>query len=209
MSNDKGFFSNNTVESVVIALLISLSSLLPDREEIGMPLYAGHFYDPDSGSNYAGGTTNTAKKNAASHYESAVTAASNGNMVEAFECLGKCLHYIQDANVPHHAANIVSTGPWSSHSQFEQYAFENMSTFLENYVSIPGPYYLISAFNSVEELTHLAAEAAKLKMDDVNDAINEDAWAEPATYCLKSAARYSAMVMYKFSGENSVPFYNN
>ncbi len=210
LENDKGFFSNNAGTNIVISLLITLGSVLPDEDEVGL-MFAGHFYDPDTGKNYLGSSTNTAKTNAQAHYDAAIAAAEDGEMTEAYEELGRCLHYVQDANEPHHADNVVSTGIFSSHYQFETFAYENQGTYLDNYTSIGNSHYITAANNNtdVADLTHSAAIAAKGFIGYVNQVTVQSSWGYAAHFCLQNAARYSAMVLYKFSTDPSVPFYSN
>ena len=106
LNNDKGFFSTDTTANIIIALCISLASMLPDTDE-REPAFVGHFYDPDTQKNYVGSAANTARTNAEKHFKAALLSASNGAMDEVYEHLGRCLHYVQDVNVPHHAANVT------------------------------------------------------------------------------------------------------
>lgn len=206
--SDKGYFGASASESVGIALMISLSSLLPDRDEVGVMLYAGHFYDPDTGENYAGDTTNTAKTNAQAHYKSALVYAKNGDMVSAYEYLGRCLHYIQDANEPHHAANVISNG-FNSHAKFETYAWENAETLLDGYDSISSDNYVTAVDSTVGKMTHKCALFAKSKIGSVNDADETKDWEATAKVCLKKSAKFTAMIMYRFGQSEYVPFYSN
>lgn len=211
--NDKGFFANNATASVVIALLISLASLLPDQDERGTPLYVfdGHFYDPDSNENYHGETTNTAKTNAVAHYQTAVEAARDGNMDAAYEHLGRCLHYVQDANEPHHASNVHAFQiPYGvSHGVFETFAFENQESYLGEYHSIASSNYTNAAAWGVDRITHEGAVEAKPMIQHVRNILNQDDWPEYAKESMENAARYSTMILYKFGIESVVPFYSN
>ena len=208
--NDKGFFAADAASAVVITLSISLASLLPDKDEIGNPIFVGHFYDPETNMNYDDSTTNTAKTNAVAHYNTAIQAARNGNTATAFEYLGRCLHYVQDANEPHHAANdIASLGILTAHSLFETYAFNNIDSFLSNYNSIANSYYTTATSTSITILTHNAAVEAKSHFEDVRSAIFRTNWPNAADACLKNAARYSAMVMYRFAVKSNISFYYN
>ena len=134
LANDKGFFSNNDWDRLYIVLSISVASLLPDRDEVGTPLFEGHFYDPDTGKSYSNSISNTAKVNATAQYNMAVAAANRGDMDAAYEHIGRCLHYVQDVNVPHHSANITALNP--AHRSFEQFAFNNQESYLSEYESI-------------------------------------------------------------------------
>lgn len=204
LSTDKGFYSNGAA-AVTISLLISVASLRPDKDEIGVMIFAGHFYDPATQKNYANQTNNTAKTNAVKHYNSAVSAANSGNMELAYEYLGRCLHYVQDANVPHHAANVTAVN--SSHGNFESFAFNNIESILGSYTSISSGNYTTAINSSVSSITHNAAVNAKMYINRVNDSSNTSQWYSTANTCLKNAAKDSAMIMYKFGMESSVPFY--
>lgn len=47
------FITRNATEALVITLYIASASALPDREITGMGLiYAGHFYNPDTGKSF-------------------------------------------------------------------------------------------------------------------------------------------------------------
>lgn len=207
--NDKGFYSKTAAEPLAISLLISLASILPDKDERGsFPWYfAGHFYDPDTGMNYRNDTTDTAKFHAESHYYAAVAAAYRGDTDSAYEYLGRCLHYIQDMSVPHHAANI--TGLNRSHTSFENYVHENAETFLKDYTSLPNSYYTTTLNSNISSLAHNAAVFAKPKASLVDNVLNKSNWNTVGKQCIQSAVKYSVMVMYKFSTAQGVPFYPN
>jgi len=206
--NDKGFFANSSTGIVVIGLVISISSLLPDKDENGglIPTFVGHFYNPHTGKSYNGSTSNTAKINAQNRYDTAVYYAKNNNIEKAFEYLGRCLHYIQDVNEPHHAANLISTNPLNGHSAFESYAFDRTDSYLSSYTSIPAiSYYL--AQDSVSAMAHTAALTAYSRVSSVSNIFDTSEWNTTARNCVRDAARYSAMVMYKFGLVTYVPFY--
>ena len=207
LANDKGFFSNNDWDRLYIVLSISVASLLPDRDEVGTPLFEGHFYDPDTGKSYSNSISNTAKVNATAQYNMAVAAANRGDMDAAYEHIGRCLHYVQDVNVPHHSANITALNP--AHRSFEQFAFNNQDSYLSEYESISTGNYSNATTMSVGEITHLAASNSKPMSSQVNNILNKSMWNHVAGACMRNSARYSAIVLYKFSRVSSVPFYSN
>lgn len=207
LANDKGFFSNNDWDRLYIVLSISVASLLPDRDEVGTPLFEGHFYDPDTGKSYSNSISNTAKVNATAQYNMAVAAANRGDMDAAYEHIGRCLHYVQDVNVPHHSANITALNP--AHRSFEQFAFNNQESSLSEYESISSGNYSNATTMSVGEITHLAASNSKPMSSQVNNILNKSMWNHVAGACMRNSARYSAIVLYKFSRVSSVPFYSN
>lgn len=204
LNNDKGFFSTDTGANIIIALYISLASMLPDTDE-REPAFAGHFYNPDTQKNYVGSTTNTARTNAERHFKAALLSASNGAMDEVYEHLGRCLHYVQDVNVPHHAANVTGVNP--SHSAFEKYAFENQEAYLENFETIPASNYRNAYSWNIGTITHKAAAEAKPMISHVNNILDKSEWSEYARITMQNAARYSAMAIYRFAMESSLTLY--
>ena len=210
LSNDKGFFSNDALAVLVIILQISLASKLPDKDEVGVIVFSGHFYDPDEGCNYAGSSKNTAKTNATSHYNKAITAAKQGDMEKAYEEIGRCLHYVQDACEPHHASNIHAATPNSgaTHSFFEKEAHKNIEKYLDKYTSINSSNYSKSLSWSTDTLVHNAAVEAKVMSPYVSNPDDLSKWDHYANLSMKNAARYSAMILYKFGQNSSVPFFS-
>ena len=203
LNNDKGFFANNATANIVISLLISVSFLLPDTED--KSLFVGHFYDPDTQKNYVGSTTNTARTNAEKHFKTALLSASNGAMDEAYEHLGRCLHYVQDVNVPHHAANVTAVN--LSHGAFEEYAFENQEAYLENFETIPASNYRNAYSWNIGTITHKAAAEAKPMISHVNNILDKSEWSKYARITMQNATRYSAMAIYRFAMESSLTLY--
>lgn len=158
-------------------------------------------------SNYSNSISNTAKVNATAQYNMAVAAANRGDMDAAYEHIGRCLHYVQDVNVPHHSANITALNP--AHRSFEQFAFNNQESYLSEYESISSGNYSNATTMSVGEITHLAASNSKPMSSQVNNILNKSMWNHVAGACMRNSARYSAIVLYKFSRVSSVPFYSN
>ena len=206
--NDKGFFANDATGAVVITLYISLASLLPDKDEIGLFPFAGHFYNPITGKNYARSKTNVASKNAQEHYTNAINEMIDGNEDVAFEELGRCLHYVQDLCVPHHAANIIATNN-DSHEAFEKYAFENAELFIGHWKRIIRHDYSKEAPKTPEKLAHNAALTAYDYQYFVDDVDDQTLWPKYAKLCLENAVDYSAIVMYRFGLDPAVEFYTD
>lgn len=210
LTNNKGFFTNNATAAVVIMLSISLASLLPDKDErLDGGIFAAHFYNPYTERNYLYSTNPTAKTKAISHFNSATAAASNGNMEAAYEYIGRCLHYVQDANEPHHATNTIAYSSGSPHSEFEKHAEENMENYLQNYTSISSSCYTHALNNDVGTIVKAGALSAYALIGDCNNTNNQTKWPSCAKTTLKNAAKYSAEVLYKFSRYQGVPFVAN
>lgn len=213
LSNDKGFYAKDATAVVVIMLSISLASMMPDKDEDGaFPFkFVGHFYDPETEKNYLRQKNNTAKTNAIAHYNAAISAANSGDMTTAYEKIGRCLHYIQDANVPHHAANIHAFHiPYgASHLEFEGVAFSRIDRHLASFTSIASSHYSRALSMGVSNILREGAVSAKNSIDSVKDVQNIDnqEWDRVIKNSLHRSAMYSAMVLYKFGKVNSVAFF--
>ena len=179
--------------------------MLPDTDE-REPAFVGHFYDPDTQKNYVGSAANTARTNAEKHFKAALLSASNGAMDEVYEHLGRCLHYVQDVNVPHHAANVTNI-PNISHALFEKHAFENQEAYLENFGTIPASNYRNAYSWNIGTITHKAAAEAKPMISHVNNILDKSEWSEYARITMQNATRYSAMAIYRFAMESSLTLY--
>lgn len=220
LMNDKGFFKNDPLEMVVLILILSVASAMPDEDESDQA-FAGHFFDPDSLNNYNGNSDYTASTNAYDHFHAAMDAIEDNNEDLAFDELGRCLHYVQDINVPHHAANIHALYPLYglSHSAFENFAYDKLEEesvegytgepYLSTYTSIASSYYTTAQNTSVKNLVKAAATTAKSRITYVRNVASQSAWPSEARSALKNAARYSAMILYRFVYKTTVDFYYN
>ena len=210
LMNDQGFFANDTTDLITAIMLISVASNLPDIDEDDGGTYEGHFYDPLNEENYFGNTADTAKTNAVTHYQNAYAAAGEGNILEMYEELGRALHYMQDANVPFHAANVLSYGPASDHHKFEKFAEENLTTYIGDLTSLAASNYTSLANERVRDLIKMAAEDAKDRYPNLdNSEDGSDEWDTIARYCTRKSVKYSAVIMYKLGQRSEVPFYYN
>ncbi|MEG0546818.1 MAG: zinc dependent phospholipase C family protein [Oscillospiraceae bacterium] len=203
LMSDKGFWGNTNNGSTIIALSISLASILPDKEWILGPidLFKGHFYDPDTGKNWVGGTTNTARTNTERFYNEAKGAYNADNMTEDFvEYIGKMLHYIQDASEPHHAANIkANLAKTDSHSKFEEFADENINAYIDQLTGLSSSNYSTTLIKAPGELVYETAKTAKGFSSKVNDVNDQSQWNSVAGATTRNSVRYSAMLLYKIS----------
>ncbi len=203
--DDKGFWGGNENGSILIALTISLASIIPDKEwEMGLgDGFRGHFYDPDTNMNYDGQTDNTAKTNATYYYNLAKEVGYNDdNFVRYVGCM---LHYIQDVCVPHHAANIKSWGPLSAHYQFEKLADENLNSYIDSYTTIPNGLYSDSLTKTIDVIVHESAVLAKGYSEVVDNLLLQSNWGTVALNTTRNAVMYSALALYKLSIEEGIP----
>lgn len=85
--------------------------------------WAAHFYDPDTGRNYEGDTSPTAKTEALSHLSSAKKRLASSDVYNGCYELGLALHFFTDLTQPMHASNFTATDrPLKLHTNVEEYA---------------------------------------------------------------------------------------
>lgn len=209
MVEDEGIYTTDVVESLVIALNISLASLLPDEKEIGF-IFEGHFYHAIDGDSWTGSKSNTALTNCSSHFDQAVSAAKAGDVGTAYEQLGCALHYIQDASEPHHAANIVNLPLIKpAHGDFEEYVDDRIDTYVALRSTAHGfnsnYSYAIARRNSVGYFVQGAATMAYAYRNSVNKASDTSQWDSVARATVPNAVAFSAILLYKFFYAAGIP----
>lgn len=194
-------------EALAISLNLSVSSALPDRFGSGsyVTAFAGHFYNPDTGKNFLGFRSPTAKTNTVSNYNKSYNAlvayqylADHDNIDTLLETIGCMLHFIQDASEPHHSSNVVAN-PISDdpHGEFEEYTYNIIDNIIS--CSINHTHAVVQAYSSlsVEELVDLAATISHAHIDSVNNVNNKSEWYNVADICVDSATSFSAIILYK------------
>lgn len=204
--DDKGFWGGDRNGSIIIALMISLASIIPDTDsDLGLgQLFEGHFYDPDDGDSWTGSTTNTAKTNAKKNYLDALGEYAEYGISETFvEYVGKMLHYAQDVCVPHHAANVTFLNP--AHSGFESYADDNLNSYIDSLNSLNSSVYSSNVDKDMDNIIHDAAVNAKKDISLVNNYFNQNRWAEVANRTTREAVTISAIILYKLSVKGNIP----
>lgn len=168
---------------------------MPDIDEKGFPPFAGHFYNPYTGENYIGGTSDTALTEFIKHANNAVNNFSK-DKTYAMQELGRACHYLGDMNEPHHAANLVAG--LSTHSQYEKWADSHRC----NYEVKSSRYYSSWQRGGFDDdCTHNAvwdAEQAYSHKDDVNSFIDMSKWDSATKACLDDAQEDTAGFLYRF-----------
>lgn len=200
--NDYGFYNVDGTEALTVILLLSAASGLPDKDEIGIFPFSGHFYDPDTQKNWAGSKTNTAKTNAQKHFTNAYNklktnvnmSVTSDDFKYVLEELGRSLHYIQDANEPHHANNQIAV--FSNHSEYEKYVDERLNNYIGGIESTFSAYYTTARNVTVAEYTHKAATVAKPIYENIKDN-NKAYWDDCTELTIMFATFCSAGVIYK------------
>lgn len=200
--NDKGFWGANENGSIIIALTLSLASILPDTDaSLGInQLFAGHFYNPLTGKNWLGSTTNTAKTNTKDNYDAACTEYNiNGLSDDFIISVGKMLHYVQDVCEPHHAANITGLQNHSNHSLFEALVHNNINTYIDSLTTLSNSTYNNGSSLTVEDLVDEAAILAYVDSVYVRDESHLNEWENVGYRSTRNAVTYSAVILYKLS----------
>ncbi|MGX5576268.1 zinc dependent phospholipase C family protein [Bacillus toyonensis] len=110
--------------------------------------WKSHFYDPDTGKNYKGESSPTARTEGAKYFHLAGNYLYNQDPEKAMYYLGVATHYFTDVTQPMHAANFtnVELSPRHSslfHSAFENYVTEIQHTFNDSQNTMTGDYNLL------------------------------------------------------------------
>ncbi len=206
--SDKGFWGTDHNGSILVGLTISLASINPDKDWLlgRIDLFRGHFYDPYSGENWAGDTANTARSNTEKFYWAAKAEYSkNGGSTEFIKNVGNMLHYIQDANEPHHAANITALEKKNVHSKFEEYADQHLNECIDSLTSLNSAQYTGALNKTPGDLVHDGATAAKGLVGKVLDVDHQNFWLDTARICSRNAVQASAVLLYKLSVDAGIP----
>lgn len=172
-------------------------SVMPDFDE-NDSAYAWHFYG-QNGKNYLFGDV-TAYTKCIEHYNNAVQLYKSGYRYRssAMEELGRALHYLQDANVPHHVMNKIAV--ITNHQEFEKEAEENRTSYVvTSMLSSAYPEY----GKPLGEIIDYYANIARGWDSKACSSVQSDrAQAEGA--CIRNAQRATAAVLYKFMDDVSV-----
>lgn len=205
---DMGFWGDNHNGSLLVALIISLASVIPDKDALEGPLsgFEGHFYDPDTNTSFTSDSVNTAKTNMVKNYNAAKTAYQSDGVSEDFtKSVGKMLHYIQDACEPHHASNVTAVEFWKGHSSFESFADQNLNQYIDSYTTLSSYKYTNVLSRPKENLIYNAAKDAKGYISFVNNITDKSNWNMVANATTRNAVQYSALLLYKLSIEAGIP----
>jgi hypothetical protein len=125
--------------------------------------FKGHFYDPGTATNYTGDKTDTANVRFSNHYNDAVKNYKEGSKEVAYQELGRALHYLQDMNEPHHAANLPgiegTNGVYLTHNDYEGWAEKNFYNY--SLTTAPNEIYDYALNNNPWIIGHESAVNAK------------------------------------------------
>lgn len=179
---------------------LAVASEEPDKTDIGF-LFDSHFYNPDTGTNWRGDTSPTARTKAEGYYDIAVKNYAANNRALAIQSLGHCLHFIQDAGEPHHASNEIAG--LSNHTTFETEAAGWLYRGEFEYDLEESFEYDVSFYNSflsrsVGESVHAIAVTAK-GMIGAAKSSTEGIRMLAAYFSIGNSMQYTAGILYKFA----------
>lgn len=208
MFSEKQPWSTDFLQAIADAGIIAAYSAEPDdwKNEANIPAFVGHFYDPDTGKSYVLGSTITAKTNIKKYYDKAVKAIKSGNLDKGLKYFGYALHFLQDINQPHHAANIVVGEYNDVHKKFETYVDNRLDTIASPIIEDARTtmYYSWCMSKSVEEILIKCAHISKSKASLINDGNDSSNWLRVATEQLTNTYYYSATFTYKFAKDSNL-----
>lgn len=190
-----------TVDDIEI---LSKYSAWPDVKEQNM-WFQYHFYDPSTERSWNGMTNETARTRFVHYYGSAVSNYNLLSTANAFQELGKGLHYIQDVNEPHHAANLIAGS--STHTKFEKYVSFHKDRLIEKIEDSIIDVVVNKNVINMDSGSFLHESAVRSKLysdaankDKVNSDINivDDNWDNVGVVTLYHSIYDTASVIYKF-----------
>ncbi|NQX48490.1 zinc dependent phospholipase C family protein [Paenibacillus tritici] len=191
LNHDKG---NSVLNTYGTSLLYYTD--WPDDHETDTGTFARHFYDPDTGKNWLGQSSPTAKTRAVQYYNNAVEEYRMGNIEEAFIHLGKGTHFVSDINVPHHASNLTALN--SNHVEFEKYIDKNRLNYKVAGNTLAEKTYLEAVNTEVADLIQNTAVYAKSL---ANSAQQSSYYNEVGNKIVPRAITNNVQYIYKFCKE--------
>lgn len=142
----------------------------PDIDENEF-LYVHHFYHYIFKKNYAL-VGDTAKDKFIQHSQLALELFTHDKH-EAFEHLGRAIHYLEDINEPHHASNLTAIN--SNHVKYEKWADKNRSKFKISNGTLYQDYMNMSFTKSLNTLAERCSANA-YNMKDYATAKKYESW---------------------------------
>ena len=169
----------------------------PDSDENGY-IFAYHFYNPYKKLNYLPSFLDASKVTALTKFQEHMKNAVinyNSNKNYSIQELGRALHYLEDINVPHHAANLIAG--LSSHSSYESYVNDNDSLF---FINTSNAYSKYSSYEFNAYCTAIFDECAKnaYSYKDLANTYTTSNWKTAATNTLKLGQEDMAALLYRF-----------
>lgn len=195
LNNDQGnSIFNDDLNSRVLMEATDWPDKLGNETDYGT--FSGHFYDPDTGKNWMGQKSPTARTRAETYYKDAVAKYNQGDVDAAIDLLGKGTHYVSDLNEPHHASNLTALN--SNHSEFEKYVDKNRKNYKIEGNSFAKQVYEEAIDTQVGDLMYASAKYGKNLVEEAkNESTYDDAGNKSVQHAIQNVTQY----MYKFGCE--------
>lgn len=166
----------------------------PDEDETD-GAFKYHFYNPATEKNFMG-EDDSALARCKNHYQNAINLFNNDCRENAFEELGRSLHFLEDLNTPVHTNNqsfVDTTYNVSFHVSFENKCKDIQSRVVSSLLKKEFRYYRI---NTIE---NIAKACAFLANDNFYSLYKKTLPREAvAANSIKNAQKSVAGVLYKF-----------
>lgn len=193
IENDKGWnIAQHLYENDGTNLILQYADM-PDSDETDISTFAGHFYDPYTGKNWQGYTSPTALTRFTSHMANAYNNF-NSNKTYAWQELGRAIHYLADANEPHHASNMIAA--LTNHTQFESWADQNRVSFGITSSSKYNDYPLDTFASYVNKILVDSAMSGYSHKDSASG--DSSLWSLAAAPSMNYAQQEIAALLYRF-----------
>lgn len=174
--------------------IITEYSVKPDFDEASCA-FKCHFYNPSTGKNFVGGY-DSALSRFNMHYERAVKLFKSGKKENAFEELGRSLHFLEDLNTPVHTNN---KNIWDASKNFISHVkFENVCKEIQfnHSVNMSVDEILSLSENSILNIGVLSANEASTNFLKMKDGDKSE---KIAGESVEIAQKFAVVVLYKFA----------
>ncbi|NJD01693.1 MAG: phospholipase [Ruminiclostridium sp.] len=194
IENDKGWSTaQHLYENDGTNIILEYADM-PDTDETDTLTFSGHFYNYYTHLNYLGQSSPTAKTRFTSHMANAVNNFSS-NKTYAWQELGRAIHFISDANEPHHASNMIAV--ITNHAPFEQWADTNRVTYGITSSSKYNDYNSDTFAVYVNKILDASAQNGYAYKDNASSS-NTSLWGSAAGPSLGYAQQEIAALLYRF-----------
>ena len=167
----------------------------PDQQESGQTdgiTFAGHFYNPNTGTTYLGGYA-SAKDRLVWWFNEAVNKYNAGQTSAAVKALGCTLHYAADLSEPHHAALQTAAQLQYKHTEYENWVRNNQTRY--SVITMPSSSFTWARNTGIADMGHNFAVNA---LPWASYANNPSTFSDATNNTLPKAQKNCAAVIYKF-----------
>lgn len=196
LRNDKGYDIFKIIDANSMNIMLAYCDK-PDEDETNI-FFAYHFYNPFTKRNFLPRFMKSSKITGLTKFQEHMKNALNYYKKEqdqAMKELGRAIHFLEDINVPHHAANLIPL--LSNHHRFENYVNKNNKKFIVETSSWYNKYEDKSFQNYCVAIYEACAKNSYLYKDMANSSKKEDLRISAAE-TTKFAQEIMASLIYRF-----------